>query len=60
MPSKGDVRNEYIEPVRWVKPGVLELSVQRIYRGDEPSGDTTGFTASFDGKSKWKVLKKKR
>ena len=61
IPSKGDVRNEYITPIRWVKPGVLELSVERIYRdGDEPSGDTTGFTASFDGKGKWKVLKKKR
>ena len=60
VPSKGDVRNEHIEPVRWVKPGVLELSVERVYDGDEPGGDTTGFTASFDGRGKWKVLKKKR
>ena len=58
--SKGDVRNEHIEPVRWVKPGVLELSIERIYDSDEPSGDTTAFTASFDGKGKWKVLKKKQ
>ena len=60
IPTKGDVRNEYILPIRWVKPGVLELSVERIYRGDEPRGDTTGFTASFDGEGKWKVLKRKR
>ena len=61
VPTKGDVRNEYVEPIRWVKPGVLQLSIERIYRSDdEPSGDTTGFTASFDGRGKWKVLKKKR
>ena len=60
VPADGDVRNEYIEPIRWVKPGVLELSVQRIYRRDEPSKPITGFTASFDGKGTWKVLKKKR
>jgi hypothetical protein len=58
--SNGDVRNEHIAPVRWVKPGVLQLSIERIYDGDEPSGDTTGFTASFDGRGKWKVLNKKR
>ena len=58
--TKGDVRREFIEPIRWAKPGVLELSIERIYDGDEPSGDTTGFTASFDGQGKWKVLKKKR
>ena len=46
--------------IRWLKPGVLELSVERVYRGKEPTDDVTGFTASFDGKSKWKVLKKKR
>ena len=57
--SKGDVRREFIEPMRWVKPGVLQLSIERIYDGDEPSGDTTAFTASFDGRGKWKVLKKK-
>jgi hypothetical protein len=60
VPSAGSVRNVYIQPVRWVKPGVLELEVDRVYRGDEPSEDITGFTASFDGKGKWKVLKKKR
>ena len=60
VPGDGDVRNEYIEPKRWVKPGVLELSVNRIYRGDEPSKAIIGFTASFDGKGGWKVLKKKR
>jgi hypothetical protein len=60
VPADGNVRNEYIEAIRWVKPGVLELSVNRIYRGDEPSKAITGFTASFDGKGGWKVLKKKR
>ena len=60
VPSKGAVRNVYIAPVSWVKPGVLELSVERVYRGKEPSDDLIGFTASFDGKGKWRVLKKKR
>ena len=60
VPSKGDVRNEYIAPERWVKPGVLELSVERIYRDHDEDDDVIGFTASFDGKGKWKVLKKKR
>ena len=58
MPSKGSVRYERIEPVRWVKPGELELSLERIYRGEDPDDDSAGFTASFDGKGKWKMLKK--
>ena len=60
VPTKDDVRNEHIEPVRWVKPGVLELSVERVYRGESEGDGLTGFTASFDGKGQFKILKKKR
>ncbi len=62
VPTDDSVRNEYIAPVRWVKPGVLELSVERVLRGDaEEAGDgVTGFIARFDGKGKWKLVKKKR
>ena len=60
VPAKAPTRISYIIPERWVKPGVLELSVERTYRREEPSDDISGFTASFDGKGKWKVLKKKR
>src|SRR4051812_19292958 len=60
VPTKDDVRNEHIAPVRWIKPGILELSVERIYRGEAEGDGLTGFTASFDGKGKFKILKKKR
>jgi hypothetical protein len=36
---KGDVRNEYVNPIRWVKPGVLLLEQYDIFRGGE--GDST-------------------
>jgi hypothetical protein len=60
VPTKDNVRNEYIAPVRWVKPGVLELSVERVLRGDAEGDGVIGFTASFHGKGKFKILKKKR
>ena len=41
------------------KTGRLELSVERVYRGDEPSDDVTGFIASFDGRGKWKGAEEK-
>jgi hypothetical protein len=55
-PTKGSVRNEHIIPKRWVKPGTLELSVDRVFRGE---GDgVSGFIARFDGKGKFQILKK--
>jgi len=40
---------ENMTPARWVRPGVLELGVE----------DSPGFTATFDGKGKFKLVKKK-
>lgn len=59
-PAKGDVRNEYIIPKRWAKPGTLELSVERVFRGDGEGDGVNGFTARFDGKGKFQILKKIR
>ncbi len=56
--TKGDVRNEYIKPLRWVKPGSLELEQIRIYHG-EAWDDTLRFVARFDGPGKFKVVSKK-
>lgn len=60
LPAKGDVRSERIKPVRWIKPGLLQLSVDRIFRGDSEGDDYTGFTARFDGKGKIQIVKKIR
>ncbi len=60
VPTKDDVRNEHIAPVRWVRPGILELSVERVLRGEASGDGVNGFTARFDGKGKFKILKKKR
>ncbi len=59
-PTKASVRNEYIIPKRWVKPGTLELSVERVFRGDDEGDGVNGFIARFDGKGKFKILKKIR
>ena len=58
--TKDSVRNEYISPVRWVKPGVLQLSVERILRGDDEGDGIIGFTARFDGKGKFQVTARKK
>lgn len=56
---KGDVRNEYIEPMRWVKPGTLLLKQHTIFRGD--AGDSTiQFTVRFDENGKFHVVSKKK
>ena len=58
--AKGDVRNEYVNPIRWVKPGVLLLEQFDIFRGG--SGDATyRFTAKFDDKTgKFEITSKKK
>jgi hypothetical protein len=60
LPTKGSVRNEYIIPKRWVSPGVLELSVERVFHGKDKGDNYSGFTARFDGKGKFRVLEKIR
>jgi hypothetical protein len=46
---KGDVRNEYIRPVKWVEPGVLVLKQTTIFRADAEANYE--FTARFDSKT---------
>jgi hypothetical protein len=58
---KGDVRNEYIRPLRWKKPGVLVLEQLSIFRGGEIDDAKFQFTASFDDKGgKFRVISKKK
>jgi hypothetical protein len=57
--SGGDARNQYIEPIRWVKPGALLLKQFTIFRGG--SGDSTiQFTAVFDRFGKFRIVGKKK
>jgi hypothetical protein len=56
---KGDVRNEYIKPLRWLKPGTLLLEQYTIFRGGD--GDATvQFTIRFDENGKFRVINKKK
>jgi hypothetical protein len=53
---EGDVKNEYVNPVRWVKPGVLLLEQNDIFRGDGKDANHR-FTASFDDKTgKFRII----
>jgi hypothetical protein len=57
--TKGDVRNQYIEPIRWLKPGTLLLKQLTIFRsgaGDSP----IQFAARFDVSGKFHVVSKKK
>jgi hypothetical protein len=55
----GDVRNEYVKPLRWVKPGTLLLEQFSIFRG--AAGDATiRFTVRFDEDGKFHVVSKKK
>jgi hypothetical protein len=37
---KGDVRNEYIKPIKWLKPGQLRLEQYSIMRGGDGDNDS--------------------
>jgi len=54
------VKNEYVRPIRWTKPGVLVLRHHMIFRGDK--GDAAfELTAGVDPKSgKFLILARKR
>jgi hypothetical protein len=59
VPVKGDARNQYIEPVRWLKPGTLLLKQYTIMRGG--TGDSSiQFTVRFDDSGKFHVISKKK
>jgi hypothetical protein len=49
--AKGDVRNECINPVRWVKASVLLLEQFDTFRGGNSEDATYQFTAKFDEKT---------
>ena len=55
----GDVRNEYVMPLRWVKPGTLTLEQFSIFRGG--AGDAKfQLTVRFDEHGKFQVISKKK
>lgn len=59
--AKGDVRNEYVRPIRWVKPGVLLLEQYDMFRGGEGKDATYRFTAKFDENTgKFQIISKKK
>lgn len=61
FPKNADVRNEYISPVKWTKPGELVLDQFGIFRGEEGGDSTCRFTAVFDSTGKkFKVTSKKK
>ena len=61
VPTKADVRNEYVTPVRWLKPGVLLLEQQDILRGGEAEDVYYRFTLKFgDQPGKFQVISKKK
>jgi hypothetical protein len=56
---EGDVRNEYVTPIRWLKPGLLLLEYTVIFRGGEDA--TYGFSAVFDQKAdKFRIITRKK
>jgi hypothetical protein len=55
---KGDARNQYIKPVRWVKAGMLRLKQYTIFRGGDDS--TIQFTVRFDENGKFQIISKKK
>ena len=59
--AKGDVRNEYVKPVRWLKPGVLLLEQFDIFRGGNGDEATYQFTTKLDEKTgKFQITSKKK
>lgn len=55
----GDARNQYIEPVRWLKPEVLVVTQFTIFRGGE--GDSTiQFTVHFRNDGRFQITNKKK
>jgi hypothetical protein len=55
---KGDTRNQYVEPARWLKPGTLVLKQFTIFRDGE-SSSTIDFTVRFDESGQFHVISKR-
>ena len=61
VPTKADVRNQYVTPVRWLKPGVLLVEQQDILRGGEGKDVYYRFTVKFgDQPGKFEIISKKK
>ena len=57
----GDVRREWLKPIRWVKPSVLLLEQSVIFRGADAGEATYRLTAAFDDETgKFRVISKKK
>jgi uncharacterized protein YecT (DUF1311 family) len=58
---KGDVRNEYVQPVRWLQPAILSLEQYDIFRGGEGRDTTYRFAVKFDDKTgKFQITSKEK
>ena len=59
--NKGDVRNEYIKPTKWLKPGQLQLEQYSIMRGGDGESDVKlQLTAGLNPKGKFVIISKKK
>ena len=57
---EGDVRREWLKPIRWVKPGILLLEQSVIFRADDAGEATYRLTAEFDETGKFRIISKKK
>ncbi len=58
---KGDVRNEYIKPTKWLKPGQLQLEQYSIMRGGDGDSDSKlQLTAGLNPKGKFVITSQKK
>ncbi len=58
---EGDVRREWLKPVRWVRSGVLLLEQSVIFRGVDAGEATYRLTVAFHEKTgKFQIISKKK
>ena len=58
---EGDVRREWLKPIRWIKPGVLSLEQSVIFRGADAGQASYRLTAAFDEKTgRFRIVSKKK
>jgi hypothetical protein len=55
----GSPRNQYVTPLRWLKPGTLVLKQYTIFRGGDGES-TIEFTVRFDQNGKFHVTNRKK
>ncbi|MBV8588270.1 MAG: hypothetical protein JO308_18425 [Verrucomicrobia bacterium] len=56
---QGDVRNQYVSPIRWLKPGTLMLKQQVIFRDSQDA--TYQFAAVFEERTgQFRIISKKK